>query len=174
MQNHQQQNHVAIDTHPFHHRETIQYHCNVPANRCPLSRAKAESSDIATPLEPWIDPILPRYLAHSQCRGTTTHLLSPRIVPTSLLRRRRLLSPSAIVDSLRQIPSHPREHNALSLAVGIGSMLLLLTSYLPAPFLRDLSKEREDTSRPAKSWVSDGWLGIRLKGEGGDKPDIQQ
>lgn len=98
-----------------------------------------------------IDPTLPQYSAHSQRRGTTTHLLLPRIVLMSLLRRRRLLSPSAIVNSLRQIPSHPREHNALSLAVGIGSMLLLLTSYLPAPFLRDLSKEREDASRPAKN-----------------------
>jgi hypothetical protein len=34
--------------------------------------------------------------------------------------------------------------------LAVGSVLLLLTSYLPAPFLRDSSKEREDASRPAK------------------------
>jgi hypothetical protein len=65
MQNHQQHNHVAIDTHPFHHRETIQYHCDgcilpfaaialgcLPGNCCPSSRAEAKSGDVPTPLEP--------------------------------------------------------------------------------------------------------------------------
>ena len=160
MQNHERHRRRCHRCHPFQQEQPIQYHFNgrihsfaaigtsyLPRNHCSHTESRSRQRAMMRCFSTIESASFrPENSAQSQRRGTADHPLSPPIVPTSLLPKRRLTSPP----QCSEFPSQPSwaQRSVLGCRQCAADLL-------PPPILREQIKERKrERERVRKNTLS--------------------